>query len=82
MVPHSDGAGIITAAGAGIDPACVGERDVFGGANPVRGTAAEICSVNAAHAFPLPDALTDEQKTTVSRHEAQGVTVIRLPEAS
>lgn len=61
VVPHSDGAGIITAAGAGIDPARVGERVFFGGANPVRGTAAEFCSVNAAHAFPLPDALTDEQ---------------------
>lgn len=30
--------------------------------------------------LPWPDALTDEQKTAVSRHEARGVTVIRLPE--
>lgn len=61
VIPHSDGAGIITAVGPGIDPDRVGERVFFGGANPARGTAAEFCSVNAAHAFPLPDTLTDEQ---------------------
>jgi NADPH2:quinone reductase len=61
VIPHSDGAGTVTAVGPGIDPARVGERVFFGGANPARGTAAEFCSVNAAHAFPLPDALTNEQ---------------------
>jgi len=31
--------------------------------------------------LPWPDTLTDEQETVVSRHEAKGVTVVRLPEA-
>ena len=61
VIPHSDGAGTIIAVGPGIATTRIGQRVFFGGANPARGTAAEFCSVNAAHAFPLSDTLTDAQ---------------------
>lgn len=64
-IAHSDGAGVIEAVGAGVDPARVGQRvgtynvnrsedGIDQGAN---GTAAEYTAVNAALAVPLPDSV-------------------------
>jgi NADPH2:quinone reductase len=53
VVPHSDGAGIIDAVGAGVDAARVGERAWLFRAH--HGTAAEFAVVPAANAVRLPD---------------------------
>jgi len=57
QVPNQDGAGVIEAVGAGIDPGRVGERVwLFHAANDsVHGTAAEFSLVPADQAVPLPD---------------------------
>lgn len=56
VVPHSDGAGVIDAVGAGVAPARIGQRVWCFGAQSYRpfGTAAEWCVVPAAQAVPLP----------------------------
>lgn len=61
IVPHSDGAGFIEAAGPGVDQGLVGRRVFFGGAGPLRGTAAAYCVVPASHVFDLPDSLSDAE---------------------
>lgn len=57
IVPHSDGAGEIVAAGAGVDPGRVGERVWLWNAQWGRawGTAAELVALPADQAVPLPD---------------------------
>jgi NADPH2:quinone reductase len=62
IVPHSDGAGVIEAAGPGTDPARVGRRAWVYGAQSYRpfGTAAQTTVVPAALAVDLPDAVSDE----------------------
>jgi len=62
IVPHSDGAGVIEAAGPGADPARVGRRVWVYGAQSYRpfGTAAQTTVVPAALAVDLPDAVSDE----------------------
>ena len=57
IIPHLDGAGVIDAAGAGVDPGRVGERVwlYLAGAGLPGGTAAEYAVVPAARAVPLPD---------------------------
>ena len=57
VIPHSDGAGIIEAVGAGVDPAMVGTR-VFvrnGQWRRAMGTAAQFIAIDAACVHPLPD---------------------------
>jgi NADPH:quinone reductase len=56
QVPHHDGAGVIEAVGAGVDPALVGERVWLWFAAHRRqwGTAAEWTVVPARQAVPLP----------------------------
>jgi NADPH2:quinone reductase len=63
VVPHSDGAGVIEAAGDGISAARVGERVWCFGAQSYRpfGTAAECVVVPAEQAVPLPDRVSFEQ---------------------
>ena len=59
VVPHSDGAGVIAAVGAGVPASRVGERVwVWNGQwqRPL-GTAAEYIALPAAQAVPLPDAV-------------------------
>ncbi len=55
MIPHSDGAGVVEAAGEGVDPARVGRRVWVYGAQSYRpfGTAAQ-------QAVDLPDEVSDE----------------------
>jgi NADPH2:quinone reductase len=55
-IPHSDGAGIIDAVGAGVSPTRVGERVWLWNGQWRRpfGTAAEFVSLPAAQAVPLP----------------------------
>jgi NADPH2:quinone reductase len=62
IVPHSDGAGVIEAAGPGVEPARIGQRVWVYGAQSYRpfGTAAETTIVPAALAVDLPDPVSDE----------------------
>jgi NADPH2:quinone reductase len=57
QVPNQDGAGVIDAVGAGVDPARMGERVWvwFAGAGQPWGTAAEWSVLPAERAVPLPD---------------------------
>lgn len=57
VVPHSDGAGVIEAVGAGVDPARIGERIWTWNAGWQRafGTAAEYVALPSHLAVPLPD---------------------------
>jgi NADPH2:quinone reductase len=63
VVPHSDGAGVIEAAGGGISAGRIGERVWCFGAQSYRpfGTAAEYVVVPAEQAIPLPDRVSFEQ---------------------
>nr|WP_232531103.1 NADPH:quinone reductase [Microlunatus antarcticus] len=62
VVPHSDGAGVVDAVGAGVDADRVGERVWVYGAQSYRasGTAAGLTVVPAACAVSLPDLVSDE----------------------
>lgn len=62
QIPHHDGAGVIDAVGAGVDPARVGERVwVWFAAHRRRwGTAAEWTVLPARQAVPLPDGASFE----------------------
>jgi NADPH:quinone reductase len=62
QIPHHDGAGVIDAVGAGVDPARVGERVwVWLAADGQRwGTAAEWTVVASGHAVRLPDGASME----------------------
>ncbi len=57
IVPHSDGAGVIEAVGAGVDPARIGERVWLWNAcwQRAMGTAAELVALPARQAVPLPE---------------------------
>lgn len=63
VIPHGDGAGVIDAVGAGVDPGRVGERVWVYLAQSYRpfGTAAEYTLVPSAHAVALPEAIPFEQ---------------------
>tara|TARA_R110002072_G_scaffold295447_1_gene466432 strand:+ start:103 stop:1107 length:1005 start_codon:yes stop_codon:yes gene_type:complete len=58
VIPHSDGAGRITAVGDGVDPARIGQRVWLWNAAYGRalGTAAEFVALPQEQAVPLPDA--------------------------
>ena len=62
IVPHSDGAGVIEAVGAGVDPARVGERVWIWNGQWQRafGTAAEYIALPAAQAVALPEGVSLE----------------------
>jgi NADPH:quinone reductase len=62
VIPHSDGAGVIDAVGAGVDPARIGERVWVYGAQSYRpfGTAAEWTCVPDLNAVALPEQVSDE----------------------
>ena len=57
VVPHSDGAGVITAVGSGVEASRVGERVWLYQAQHNRrlGTAAEVVVTDQRRAVPLPD---------------------------
>jgi NADPH:quinone reductase len=62
QIPHQDGAGVIDAVGAGVDPGRTGQRVwvwLAAAAQPW-GTAAEYCVVPADQAVPLPDGISME----------------------
>lgn len=54
FVLGEEGAGIVTAVGAGVDEAAVGDRVAWAGQ---AGSAAELANVSAAEAVPVPDGL-------------------------
>jgi NADPH2:quinone reductase len=62
IVPHSDGAGVIEAAGPDVDPSRVGQRVWVYGAQSYRpfGTSAQTTVVPEARAVDLPNAVTDQ----------------------
>jgi len=62
QIPHSDGAGVIKAVGAGVNPARIGERVWLYNAAFKRpgGACAEVCVLPAECAPPLPDAISFE----------------------
>ena len=59
-IPHYDGAGIVEAVGAGVDPARIGERVwvLEGRIGRAWGTAAEYIAIEAWRAVPLGDGMT------------------------
>lgn len=63
VIPHSDGAGVIDAVGAGVDASRVGERAWCFGAQSYRpfGTAAEFVVLPTHQAVPLPANVSLEQ---------------------
>jgi NADPH2:quinone reductase len=62
VIPHSDGAGVVDAVGAGVDSARIGERVWVYGAQSYRafGTAAQFTVVPVAQAVALPEEVGDE----------------------
>ena len=62
VIPHSDGAGVIDAVGAGVDPSRIGQRVWAYGAQSYRpfGTAAQCTVLPAVQAVDLPDEVSDE----------------------
>lgn len=63
VIPHSDGAGVIEAVGAGVPPGRIGARVWLWNAQWGRagGTAAELCALPSAQAVDLPDAVSFEE---------------------
>jgi NADPH2:quinone reductase len=62
VIPHSDGAGVIDAVGAGVDPGRAGRRVWVFGAQSYRpfGTAAQMTVVPSGQAVDLPDEVSDD----------------------
>ncbi len=62
VIPHSDGAGVIEATGAGVDSARVGQRVWLwnGQWKRAQGTAAELIALPADQAVPLPETTSFE----------------------
>jgi NADPH:quinone reductase len=62
QIPHHDGAGVIEAVGAGVDPGRVGQRVwlLLAAAGRRWGTAAELTVVPERQAVPLPDGASFE----------------------
>ena len=62
QIPHHDGAGVIDAVGAGVDPGRVGERvwTWLAAYGQPWGTAAEWCVVPEEQAAPIPDGVSSE----------------------
>ncbi|MGH1575674.1 NADPH:quinone reductase [Planktotalea sp.] len=67
VVPHSDGAGVIEAVGAGVDPARIGEKVWIWNGQWQRafGTAAEAITLPAEQAVTLPDGVSLEAGATL-----------------
>ncbi|MFN3937682.1 MAG: NADPH:quinone reductase [Gemmobacter sp.] len=68
VIPHCDGAGVIEAAGEGVDPARIGQRvwlwnaqGGYGTAGRAFGTAAERIAIAAGQAVPLPEGFGFEE---------------------
>jgi NADPH:quinone reductase len=61
IIPHSDGAGVISAVGDGVDAGLVGRSAWVMNAQYMRpsGTAAEYVSLPQKYVIPLPDSLSD-----------------------
>lgn len=63
VIPHSDGAGVIDAVGAGVPASRVGQRVWIWNGQWMRpfGTAAEFIALPAAQAVPMPEGLGDAE---------------------
>ena len=62
IIPHSDGAGVVSQVGDGVDPSRIGERVWIWNAQWQRpfGTAATLCVLPSEQAVPLPDSTSLE----------------------
>lgn len=80
VVPHSDGAGIVEAAGEGVDPGRVGERVWTWNGQWKRpmGTAAEFVALPAAQAVRLPDAVDFDAGACMGIPGLTAVQAVRL----
>lgn len=67
IIPHSDGSGVITAVGNGVDPSRVGQRVWIWNGQWQRplGTAAEYITLPAEQAVEMPDAMSFETGATL-----------------
>ena len=67
IVPHSDGAGVIEAVGAGVETARIGQRVWIWNGQWRRpfGTAAEIIALPSAQAVALPEGMRNEDGATL-----------------
>lgn len=67
IIPHSDGSGVITAVGVGVDPARVGQRVWIWNGQWQRpfGTAAEYIVLPSEQAVEMPDAMSFEIGATL-----------------
>lgn len=67
ITPHSDGSGVITAVGVGVDPARVGQRVWIWNGQWQRpfGTAAEYIALPSEQAVEMPDAMSFEIGATL-----------------
>lgn len=85
VVPHSDGAGVIAAVGAGVDAATkVGQRVWIWNGQWQRplGTAAEYIALPAAQAVPLPDAVDFNTAACFGIPALTAIHALRLAQAS
>ncbi len=67
IIPHSDGAGVVDVVGDGVDPGRVGQRVWIWNGQWQRpfGTAAEMITLPAEQAVPMPYAMSDEVGATL-----------------
>ena len=83
QIPHHDGAGVIDAVGAGVDPGRVGERvwTWLAAAGSRYGTAAQWCVLPSRQAVPLPENASAELGAClgVPGHDRALVPVRRRP---
>ncbi|WP_341912708.1 NADPH:quinone reductase [Ferrovibrio terrae] len=85
VVPHSDGAGVIAAVGAGVDAATkVGQRVWIWNGQWQRplGTAAEYIALPAAQAVPLPDAVDFNTAACFGIPALTAIHALRLAQAA
>jgi NADPH:quinone reductase len=80
VIPHSDGAGVIDAVGAGVPASRVGERVWLWNGQWLRafGTAAQFIALPAAQAVQLPDAVGDAQAACLGIPALTALHAVRL----
>lgn len=79
VIPHSDGAGVIDAVGAGVPAARIGERVWTWNAqwNRPFGTAAQFIALPSAQAVAMPDALGDAEAACLGIPAFTALQVVR-----
>jgi NADPH2:quinone reductase len=80
VIPHSDGAGVIDAVGAGVPDSRIGERVWIWNGQWLRafGTAAQFIALPAAQAVPLPDGVGDAEAACLGIPALTALHAVRL----